>query len=454
MTGHDRPEYPLYKEFVSFAVKDTRMAATLKALNPPGFDPGLPENINFTFDNWISDKMLVGEKFPTVVDGELRENVGQYVWQLQKTYGTRTDGNYGMTDSKWILRNTDDVVKPATGNALNILNPLIQDVKNNTFHPQEVATEGLGSNSILLTQSAIAAILPAARQYWLSQGALASALNSAIISIGQLPTSIAGQTQGSSITLSADGAGWGWFVDTTPTTDEEFTPDVAAQNLRAAAGTAATGKLDLLTVLIHELGHVLGAQDLQRAEDVMSGHLEAGVRRLPTAQDTALWLAAQSQRASAANGANSSTEPAGFGVRVASPATAANPALLGAVAIPAHATLLNGDFAQSSAQWETTGKVDASPSTITLGESTTAQAHLAQSFIITPQDRFLTFTVSGLALQTNSTQQNGILTAAPQDAFEVALTNANTGSKLLAGLATDHSDALLNIQLALPSTPK
>ena len=60
----------------------------------------------------------------------------------------------------------------------------------------------------------------------------------------------------------------------------------------------------------------------------------------------------------------------------------------------------------------------------------------------------MTFTVSGLALQTNSTQQNGILTAAPQDAFEVALTNANTGSKLLAGLATDHSDALLNIQLA------
>ena len=54
--------------------------------------------------------------------------------------------------------------------------------------------------------------------------------------------------------------------------------------------------------------------------------------------------------------------------------------------------------------------------------------------------------MSGLALQTKSIQQNGILTAAPQDAFEVALTNAYTGSNLLAGQATDHSDALLKIQ--------
>lgn len=53
----------LYKEFVSFAVKDTRLAAAMKAVNPPGFDPGLPKNINFTFDNWVSDKMLVGEKW-------------------------------------------------------------------------------------------------------------------------------------------------------------------------------------------------------------------------------------------------------------------------------------------------------------------------------------------------------------------------------------------------------
>ena len=68
------------------------------------------------------------------------------------------------------------------------------------------------------------------------------------------------------------------------------------------------------------------------------------------------------------------------------------------------------------------------------------------------QDRFLTFTVSGLDLQTNSIEQNGVFTAAPQDAFEVALQNANTGANLLAAgtsnLGANHSDALLNVQLA------
>ena len=42
------------------------------------------------------------------------------------------------------------------------------------------------------------------------------------------------------------------------------------------------------------------------------------------------------------------------------------------------------------------------------------------------QNRFLTIVVKGLNLQTNSSQQNGIANAAPQDAFEVAQRSANT----------------------------
>jgi hypothetical protein len=65
----------------------------------------------------------------------------------------------------------------------------------------------------------------------------------------------------------------------------------------------------------------------------------------------------------------------------------------------------------------------------------------------------LTFNVSNLALQNNSTLLGGILQTAPQDAFEVALTNANTGANLMNGLLADlganHSDALLNIQLGV-----
>ena len=114
-------------------------------------------------------------------------------------------------------------------------------------------------------------------------------------------------------------------------------------------------------------------------------------------------------------------------------------------------TLANGNFAQGTGQWETTGNV--TPSTqstqITLGESTRQQAHLAQAFVITPQDRFLTFTVSGLNLQSNSAESGDVFSPAPQDAFEVALQDANTGQSLTgSGLAGSHSDALLNVQLA------
>ena len=103
-------------------------------------------------------------------------------------------------------------------------------------------------------------------------------------------------------------------------------------------------------------------------------------------------------------------------------------------------TLVNGSFTagQNGAmdQWESVGNVAAAPSAasqaVTLGESTTAQAHLGQAFVLSAQDRFLTFTVSGLDLQSNSIEQNGVFTAAPQDAFEVALQNGNTGANLLA----------------------
>ena len=48
-------------------------------------------------------------------------------------------------------------------------------------------------------------------------------------------------------------------------------------------------------------------------------------------------------------------------------------------------------------------------------------------------DRFVSFTVSGLNLQSNSDAQDAAYNTA-QDAFEVALLNANTGVSQLGGL--------------------
>ncbi|MEA1863700.1 MAG: Calx-beta domain-containing protein [Euryarchaeota archaeon] len=76
------------------------------------------------------------------------------------------------------------------------------------------------------------------------------------------------------IYIDIDAAGYGWFVDETPEDDAEFSED----------SSEADGKMDLLTVVMHELGHVLGYEDLSEAEDpdaLMSEALDAGERVVP-----------------------------------------------------------------------------------------------------------------------------------------------------------------------------
>lgn len=94
-----------------------------------------------------------------------------------------------------------------------------------------------------------------------------------------------GRVAGTQLVLDRDAAGWGWFVDPTPDEDEEYEPAPAGQGgLRARPGGPAEGKMDLLTVLMHEMGHARGEVDLDpgaHGDDVMGAALEAGVRRRP-----------------------------------------------------------------------------------------------------------------------------------------------------------------------------
>ncbi len=142
----------------------------------------------------------------------------------------------------------------------------------------EVVSEGDATDISLLTMADINTLLPIARQYWLTAGASASVLDATQITIGDLPAGVAGQIQGNQITLSANGAGWGWFVDSTPALSEEFTLQANA-TLQANPDTAANGKLDLLTVMIHELGHRLG---LVHNSNCAMGRSRTGARHTPS----------------------------------------------------------------------------------------------------------------------------------------------------------------------------
>ncbi|MEY3447252.1 MAG: hypothetical protein RIR45_2007 [Pseudomonadota bacterium] len=123
------------------------------------------------------------------------------------------------------------------------------------------------------------------------------------------------------------------------------------------------------------------------------------------------------------------------------------PRLLAAVPqydVAANATLTNGQFdvannsTSSAPGWSSEGSVSVATGSATLVETATQQTRLNQVFIVGPQDRFLSFTLSGIGLDDAA--------AGPDDAFEVALLNANTGASLLGSIALTHTDALLNLQ--------
>ena len=82
------------------------------------------------------------------------------------------------------------------------------------------------------------------------------------------------------VIIDVDAAGHGWFVDATPQNDVEFSRQNGNGELMADSSSEAHGKMDLLTVIMHEIGHILGYYHVEaEAHDLMSETLGSGLRR-------------------------------------------------------------------------------------------------------------------------------------------------------------------------------
>ncbi len=95
-------------------------------------------------------------------------------------------------------------------------------------------------------------------------------LQSVSVAIVDLADGRLGEAFGMTISIDVDAAGYGWFVDATPDDDSEFDADGQAITEEAAQG------MDLLTVVMHELGHILGLD--HAADGLMAEALTLGTR--------------------------------------------------------------------------------------------------------------------------------------------------------------------------------
>ena len=89
--------------------------------------------------------------------------------------------------------------------------------------------------------------------------------------ISDLPAGYLGLAWGRSLTLDMNANGAGWFVDTASGQGAALS-DVFA---------TASRQMDLLTVVAHEVGHLLGYDHSDVADDLMCETLTPGTRRLP-----------------------------------------------------------------------------------------------------------------------------------------------------------------------------
>jgi hypothetical protein len=107
----------------------------------------------------------------------------------------------------------------------------------------------------------------------------AERLEDVTFEIVNLSGDLLGRAVDNTIQLDFDAAGYGWFVDTTPGDNAEFTQRTGVSELTAVPGSSPFDRVDLLTVVLHELGHVLGHG--HEDEGFLDDTLPLGTRRLP-----------------------------------------------------------------------------------------------------------------------------------------------------------------------------
>jgi hypothetical protein len=126
----------------------------------------------------------------------------------------------------------------------------------------------------VLTEGELDPLVQEAIARWEATGLTAAQmdlLRSVSIQVADLGGTTLGLASGTTIRIDDSAADWGWFADSTPSDDSEFT---------AQGNQGEKNRIDLLTVIMHEMGHILGFD--HDVDGVMQDALDPGTRWLPS----------------------------------------------------------------------------------------------------------------------------------------------------------------------------
>ncbi|HPM80198.1 MAG TPA: matrixin family metalloprotease, partial [Candidatus Anammoximicrobium sp.] len=191
-----------------------------------------------------------------------------YAAAVAQTSRTVTLAVSGLSVNQRIVATATD----ALGNTSEFSASVV--VASSLLAPAEVQRE---SSSATLDAAELGALVWQAIAAWESAGldaAGVAALQSLSFEVTDLPGRYLGLASRDRIVLDLDAAGFGWYVaDASGEVSDEF----EISNLKS--------QMDLLTAMMHEMGHVLGLADLDGEDDLMAAVLQPGTRRLPTLAD-------------------------------------------------------------------------------------------------------------------------------------------------------------------------
>ncbi|HLG15598.1 MAG TPA: HYR domain-containing protein [Blastocatellia bacterium] len=139
-----------------------------------------------------------------------------------------------------------------------------------------------------LTQDELNEIVRAAIRRWIELGVSFEELariEAMTFELGSLPDNKLAQSFGKRVRIDRTAADYGWFVDPTPFDELEFETVTGTAELEASERSPAFRRIDLLTVVMRQLGNALDKDNpyrQHRRRGLMLGTIDASQRRLPS----------------------------------------------------------------------------------------------------------------------------------------------------------------------------